>query len=77
MLQSPCRHSNEPNTGLSASTDHDEVEPLKPLGVGEAVDRGDPDAGRYAEGALLPGGNARLTGPTFEQWLDETMPVAT
>ena len=29
----------------------------------------DPDAGLYAEGALLPGPGAILGGPTFDEWL--------
>jgi uncharacterized protein YbjT (DUF2867 family) len=29
----------------------------------------DPDAAAYAEGAILPNAGAKLTGPTFEEWL--------
>jgi uncharacterized protein YbjT (DUF2867 family) len=32
----------------------------------------DPDFALYATGALLPGPNATLAGPTFEEWLDST-----
>ena len=30
----------------------------------------DPDRDLYETGALLPGANATLAGPTFEEWLD-------
>lgn len=32
----------------------------------------DPDRALYEAGALLPGPNATLAGPTFEEWLDST-----
>jgi hypothetical protein len=32
----------------------------------------DPEQALYASGALLPGPDAVLAGPTFEQWLDST-----
>jgi uncharacterized protein YbjT (DUF2867 family) len=39
----------------------------------EAVsDPGDPEQALYASGALLPGPDAALAGPTFEEWLDST-----
>ena len=39
----------------------------------EAVsDPDDPEQALYASGALLPGPDAVLVGPTFEQWLDST-----
>ena len=39
----------------------------------EAVsDPNDPEQAVWASGALLPGPNAVLAGPTFEQWLDST-----
>jgi uncharacterized protein YbjT (DUF2867 family) len=39
----------------------------------EAVsDPDDPEQALYASGALLPGHDAVLAGPTFEQWLDST-----
>jgi uncharacterized protein YbjT (DUF2867 family) len=39
----------------------------------EAVrDPADPDRDLYEAGALLPGPNATLAGPTFEEWLDST-----
>jgi uncharacterized protein YbjT (DUF2867 family) len=41
-----------------------------PARVEEAGDRSDPDAELLANGALLPGPNAVLAGPTFEEWLD-------
>jgi uncharacterized protein YbjT (DUF2867 family) len=38
-------------------------------------DPADPDSVRYANGAALPGPNATLAGPTFEEWLDATVPA--
>ena len=38
-------------------------------------DPSDPDSERYANGAALPGPNATLAGPTFEEWLDATVPA--
>lgn len=44
------------------------------LRVEEApLDPADPDSERYAEGAVLPGPDAKLAGPTFEEWLDATV----
>lgn len=40
-----------------------------PALVREAADASDPDALRQAAGALLPGPDAVLAGPTFEEWL--------
>jgi uncharacterized protein YbjT (DUF2867 family) len=37
-----------------------------------ASDPDDPEQALYASGALLPGPDAVLAGPTFEQWLDST-----
>ena len=39
------------------------------------IDPSDPDSERYANGAALPGPDAKLAGPTFEEWLDATVPV--
>src|SRR5215208_2219933 len=44
------------------------------LRVEEQGDPSDPDSERYANGAALPGPGATLAGPTFEEWLDETLP---
>jgi uncharacterized protein YbjT (DUF2867 family) len=41
------------------------------LEVVEGSDSADPDAERYADGTLLPGPDAKLAGPTFEEWLAE------
>ncbi len=38
--------------------------------VEAANDPDDPDAGLYEAGAALPGPEATLAGPTFEEWLD-------
>jgi uncharacterized protein YbjT (DUF2867 family) len=43
------------------------------LRVEETSDPSDPDSERYANGAALPGPNAKLAGPTFEEWLDATV----
>ncbi|HYY81282.1 MAG TPA: NAD(P)H-binding protein [Actinomycetes bacterium] len=40
--------------------------------VETAGDPADPDRDVYASGALLPGPDATLAGPTFEEWLDAT-----
>ena len=46
------------------------------LRVEEApLDPSDPDSERYANGAALPGPNAKLAGPTFEEGLDATVPA--
>ena len=39
--------------------------------IEEASDPADPAQAVYESGALLPGPDATLAGPTFEQWLDE------
>jgi uncharacterized protein YbjT (DUF2867 family) len=41
-----------------------------PARVEEISDLSDPDAELFANGALLPGPNATLAGPTFDEWLD-------
>jgi uncharacterized protein YbjT (DUF2867 family) len=43
-----------------------------PARIEGVLDPANPDAERYANGALLPGPDATLAGPTFEQWLDAT-----
>ena len=45
------------------------------LRVEERSDPSDPDSERYANGAALPGPNAKLAGPTFEEWLDAAVPA--
>jgi uncharacterized protein YbjT (DUF2867 family) len=40
-----------------------------------SADPSDPDSERYANGAALPAPNATLAGPTFEEWLDATVPA--
>jgi hypothetical protein len=45
------------------------------LRVEERSDPSDPDSERYANGAALPGPDAKLAGPTFEEWLDATVPA--
>jgi len=39
------------------------------LRIEEVTDASDPDAVLWAEGASLPGPDAKLAGPTFEEWL--------
>jgi uncharacterized protein YbjT (DUF2867 family) len=43
------------------------------LRVETITDPADPDADAYANGALLPGPQAILAGPTFEQWLENSI----
>jgi uncharacterized protein YbjT (DUF2867 family) len=45
------------------------------LRIEESSDPSDPDSRRYANGAALPGPGAKLAGPTFEEWLDATVPA--
>jgi uncharacterized protein YbjT (DUF2867 family) len=44
--------------------------------IEEAAGPSDPYASLHETGALLPGPGALLAGPTFEEWLDATYPVA-
>lgn len=46
-----------------------------PARVTETADVDDPDHLRLAGGALLPGPDAILAGPTFAEWLDEHHPA--
>ncbi|HEX6418084.1 MAG TPA: NAD(P)H-binding protein [Acidimicrobiales bacterium] len=46
-----------------------------PLKIEGVSDPGDPDSVLYESGALLPGPDALLGGPTFEEWLDSTSPA--
>ena len=39
-------------------------------------DPDDPDSRLNTDGALLPGPDATLAGPTFEAWLEATIPAA-
>ena len=41
-----------------------------PAHVEETSDPDDPDRDLYAGDGLLPGPQAKLAGPTFEEWLD-------
>jgi uncharacterized protein YbjT (DUF2867 family) len=43
-----------------------------PVRIEGVTNQADPDAALYEAGALLPGPNATLAGPTFEEWLDST-----
>jgi hypothetical protein len=40
------------------------------LRIEAASNPADPDRELYESGALLPGPNATLAGPTFQEWLD-------
>ena len=44
------------------------------LRVEEPSDPDYPDSELYANGAALPGPDAKLAGPTFEEWLEATVP---
>jgi uncharacterized protein YbjT (DUF2867 family) len=43
-----------------------------PVRIEEVSDPNDPDREVFEEGGLLPGSDATLSGPTFEEWLDST-----
>jgi uncharacterized protein YbjT (DUF2867 family) len=43
-----------------------------PIRIEAVSDPDDPDHEVYANGSLLPGPDATLAGPTFEEWLDST-----
>jgi uncharacterized protein YbjT (DUF2867 family) len=43
-----------------------------PLRIEVVSNAADPDSELYETGALLPGPDATLAGPTFEEWLDST-----
>ena len=43
-----------------------------PVRIEGVSDPGDPDSELYETGALLPGPDATLAGPTFEEWLEAT-----
>jgi uncharacterized protein YbjT (DUF2867 family) len=45
------------------------------LRVEEQRDPSYPDSELYASGAALPGPDAKLAGPTFEEWLEATVPA--
>jgi uncharacterized protein YbjT (DUF2867 family) len=46
------------------------------LRVEETSDPSDPDSVLYANGGSLPGEGAKLAGPTFEEWLEATVPAS-
>jgi uncharacterized protein YbjT (DUF2867 family) len=46
----------------------------EPVRIEEVSDPEDPDSELYATGALLPGPDATLAGPTFAEWLEITYP---
>jgi hypothetical protein len=43
-----------------------------PVRIEGGSDPADPESDLYETGALLPGPDATLAGPTFEEWLDST-----
>jgi nucleoside-diphosphate-sugar epimerase len=43
------------------------------LRIEEVSDPSNPDSVLYENGALLPGPDAVLAGPTFDAWLEETL----
>ena len=47
-------------------------DPVRIEGVSGLYGPADPDRELYESGALLPGPEASLAGPTFEEWLDST-----
>jgi uncharacterized protein YbjT (DUF2867 family) len=44
--------------------------------IEEVIDPSYPDSNLFAEGASLPGPDAALAGPSFEEWLETQVPVA-
>jgi hypothetical protein len=46
-----------------------------PAQVEEATDPSDPDRDLFVGDGLLPGSQATLAGPTFEEWLDAQVPA--
>jgi uncharacterized protein YbjT (DUF2867 family) len=46
------------------------------LRIEEVSDPKDPEHALYVGGGLLPGTGARLAGPTFQEWLNAAVPVA-
>jgi uncharacterized protein YbjT (DUF2867 family) len=46
-----------------------------PVRIEGVSDPADPDRELYETGALLPGPDATLAGPTFEEWLDSRFPA--
>lgn len=48
----------------------------EPVRVEAVSNPSDPDSALYESGALLPGPDAILAGPTFEQWLEASVPAA-
>jgi len=48
-----------------------------PVRIEGVSDPADPDRDLYETGALLPGPDAALAGPTFEEWLDSTFGTIT
>jgi hypothetical protein len=69
----PCRRSRVRIP--SAASPDQALQGVKRLGVSAVLLAADPDSERYANGAALPGPNATLAGPTFEEWLDTTVPA--
>jgi len=47
------------------------------LKIDEVSDPADPAAALYASGALLPSPHAKLAGPSFDEWLEATIPAKT
>jgi uncharacterized protein YbjT (DUF2867 family) len=47
-----------------------------PIRIEEVSDPERPEARVFESGGLLPGQNATLAGPTFEAWLEATLPAA-
>jgi uncharacterized protein YbjT (DUF2867 family) len=46
-----------------------------PVRIEAAGDSDGPDSGLFEAGALLPGPDAALAGPTFDEWLDSQVPA--
>jgi uncharacterized protein YbjT (DUF2867 family) len=56
-------------TGATGRVGHHVARRGDPLRVGGRSDPADPAITLYETGALLPGPDAKLAGPTFEEWI--------
>jgi hypothetical protein len=78
--ESAMGSSGAPPLEIAGPREEDLVETATLLAArrGDAVriegvsDPADPDRNLYETGALLPGPDATLAGPTFEEWLDQS-----
>jgi uncharacterized protein YbjT (DUF2867 family) len=78
LARAPEAESNGPIPEVAGPREESLVEMAKllssrrddPVRIEGVSDPDDPDSELYESGALLPGPEAKLAGPTFEEWLD-------